>query len=198
MRESDSVSSYRSCESLRRAWTRQVHRLGERAHVLYERAAVLYESAAAIFRLPQGRSAFAEALSKEAASRGALAEALFEEPPVRCELAEVACEDTLEGSEVVEAAGKTQARRRELVPSREPLSRVRGTPIEVTGHFDGDRHASVADRSARSSSTGVLAPRLPMPARERSPPLRRARSAAHCTGAQSNRTRQSTIVGVAK
>jgi hypothetical protein len=192
------VSSYSSCASLPTAWDRQVHRLGERAQGRCERAAVLYELAAAIFRLPQVRSAFAEALSKKAASRGVLAEALFNEPPVRCELAEVACEDTPDRGEAVEAAGKTQARQRELVPSDEPLSRVLCRRIEVTGHFDGDRYASVADRHARSSSTGVLAPRLPMPARERSPPLRRARSAAHCTGAQSNRTRQSTIVGVAK
>jgi hypothetical protein len=113
------------------AWDRQIHPLGERAQGLYERAAVLYGSAAAIFRLPQDRSALAEALSKQ--------------PQVRYERREVTCEDAVDWSEAPEALGKTQARRRELSPSHESLSHVLFTRVEVTGCFGGVLCSIVAD-----------------------------------------------------
>jgi hypothetical protein len=50
---------------LQRPSDRQIHALGERAKGFYEGAAGLDELAADIFRLPQDRSAFAEAMSKE-------------------------------------------------------------------------------------------------------------------------------------
>jgi hypothetical protein len=116
------------------AWERQIHPLGEQAQGLYERAALLYPSAASLFRLPQDGNAFAEAL--------------FNEPPVRYELAEALSHDALDRSEAVEALRKTHARRRELAPSREPLSQVLCECVEVTGRFDGDPCPSAADRCA--------------------------------------------------
>jgi hypothetical protein len=104
------------------AWDRQIHPLYPRAQGLYERAAVLYEFAAAIFRLPQDRSVFAEALSKQSSARFTLSEGLFNEPPVRCELGEVACEHIFDRISAVEVLGKTHAHRREFVPSHERLS----------------------------------------------------------------------------
>jgi hypothetical protein len=142
------TATLRACP---RPGDRQIHPLGERAQGpyepaqgLYERAPVLYESAAAIFRLPQDRSALAKALSKE--------------PPVRKELAGVACEDAFDRISAVEVLSKTRARRRELAPSHEPLSRVPCTRVEVIGCFDGDRRPSVVDLYIGSSRTGALAP----------------------------------------
>jgi hypothetical protein len=89
------------CASMQRASDRQVHALGERAQGLYSRAAV-------ISRLPQDRSA--------------LAQALYEEAEARCTLAEARSNDSRDRSETVEVLGKTYARLRELAPSREPLS----------------------------------------------------------------------------
>jgi hypothetical protein len=75
-----------------------------------------------------------------------LAEALSIEPPVPYEQREATCKDSHERSEAVEFLGKMYARPRALAPSREPLSQVLCTRVEVTGRFDGDRCPSVADR----------------------------------------------------
>jgi hypothetical protein len=117
--------------------------LYERAQCLYERAQCLYEAAAAVFRLPQDRSAFAEAL--------------FNEPPVRYELADAACENTLVGISAAEVLGATHARRRELAPSDEPLSQLACTHVEVIGRFDEYLCRSVRDRYMGSPRTGMLA-----------------------------------------
>lgn len=130
------------------AWDRQIHRLCERAQDLYERGAVLYESAAVVCCLPQDRGAFTESLSKQSRARYALPEAIFNEPRVPYELAEGTYEDTLGRGEAAEVMGKANARRREIAPSREPLSQVPCSRDEVTGRFEGDGCPSALDRYA--------------------------------------------------
>ena len=85
-----------------------------------------------LFRLPQDRRAFAEAL--------------FNGAPVRSVLAEPTCEDAHDRSEAVEVLGKTHARRREFAPSLEPLSQVLRLRVEVTGRLGGDRCPGDAGR----------------------------------------------------
>jgi hypothetical protein len=68
-----------------------------------------------------------------------------------------ACKDTLDRSQAVEVLGKTQARRRELASSHEPLAQVWCARVEVAGRFDGDLCPSAAARYARPSRTGALA-----------------------------------------
>jgi hypothetical protein len=123
--------------SVQRASDLQVHALGERAQDLYSRAAV-------ISRLPQDRSALAQALYKEAEAR--------------CTLAEARSNDSRDRSEAVEVLGKPYARLRKLAACLEPFSQVPCTRAPVPGRGREDRCPSVADRYARSASTGVLAP----------------------------------------
>jgi hypothetical protein len=120
--------------SVQRTSDRQVDVRCEPAQDRCERAPVLYEPAAFISRLPQDRSALAQALYKEAASRCPLAQALSHDSHDRGEAVEVLC--------------KTYAGRRQLARSREPLSRILCTRAPVTGRRGGDRCASALDRYA--------------------------------------------------
>lgn len=89
-------------------------------------------------RLPQDRSALAEAIFNGPPVRYELAEVAYEDTHARSEAVKVACENTRDQSEPIEVPGKAYARYREPAWSHEPLSHVQCASIEVTGRFDGD------------------------------------------------------------